>query len=143
MVSEKHEKLYSGIAWLLIALILFILGISVSYFKSSNLSGVDTEPTPTTSRQPREYIVFYKAGVFGPTNIRIHQGDSVSFQNLSSTPVRVISNGGPKSPELKDFDSVKDIAPDSDFLYTFSRLGIFGYHNLNNTEEGGSVIVRP
>lgn|SRR3989344_1681158 len=144
MTSDRHEKLFSGASWLLIALVLLVLALAVSYFKGDELSGnTSTVSSKPNSRELRDYVVFYKAGVFGPTNIRIHIGDRVAFQNLSLVPIRIMSNGGPKKPELADFDSRTDIPPNGEFSYTFSGVGIFGYHNLNNPEEGGYVIVRP
>lgn len=94
-------------------------------------------------REPREYTVFYKSGVFGPTNIRIHEGDTVIFQNFDRTTLRIVSEGYPEKPELNDFDSKTDIGVNGQYSFVFSKAGIFGYYNLNNPDEAGSVIVRP
>lgn len=142
-MSEYRVNFFSGLSWLLIALVLLSLAVAISYFRGedsySNISPITTPPL----RQPREYSVFYKAGVFGPTNIRIHTGDSVRFENDSFTAVRVISDSVLKKLVLADFDSKTDILINQSFTYTFSKVGIFGYHNYNNPDENGSVIVRP
>lgn len=145
MSPERQEHFFSSISWLLIALMLLLLGLAVSFFRG-NETVVQTSPSSTikpTPRANREYVVFYKAGVFGPTNIRIHVGDSVRFQNLDSIPLRILSAGGPRKPELAGFDSRVDIPPNGEYAYTFLKIGIFGYFNLNNPDENGSVTVRP
>ncbi|MBI2670020.1 MAG: plastocyanin [Candidatus Yanofskybacteria bacterium] len=82
-------------------------------------------------------------GVFSPTNIRIHVGDSVRFQNDGSTSMRIISDLTNGVLDLAGFDSVGEIPPKSVFTYTFSQTGIFGYHSARNLNEEGTVIVRP
>lgn len=128
----------------MIVVLLLALAVAVSYFQedSSSLAG-STGGNHTSVREPRDYSVFYKSGVFGPTNLRIHVGDTVIFQNFDSHSIRIVSEGYPRKPELDDFDSKKDIPPDGQFSYTFSKTGIFGYYNLINPDESGSVIVRP
>ena len=147
MSPERQEKFFSGWVWLLIVFLLIVLAVAVSYF--DNESGL-TAPPPTNNgtnnaiaREPRDYTVFYRAGVFGPTNIRIHVGDKVIFQNFDQTALRIVSEGYPNEPELEDFDSKTDILLNGQFLFVFPKPGIFGYYNFNNPDEAGTVIVRP
>ncbi len=142
-MSDYRVNFFSGLSWLLIALILLSLALAISYFRGKDSYVNVPSSTTMPSHQPREYSVFYKVGVFGPTNIRIHMGDSVRFENDSFTSVRVISDSVSKKLVLADFDSKTDIPPNQSFTYTFSKIGIFGYHNYNNPDENGSVIVRP
>jgi plastocyanin len=117
------------------------------YFERGNkdLSGT-IQPSinrPAPSRQPRLYTVYYSLGVFSPTNIRIHVGDSVKFQNDSNSPIYIVSVRSEVGLELAGFDSVNDIPPKSSFTFTFTKPGTFGYHNSKNPNEKGTVIVRP
>ena len=143
-MSDSQPK---GAIWFVIILVLLGFVFSVVYFgrHDPNLAngGPLSSTKPSTSRQPRVYTVFYGLGVFSPTNIRIHVGDSVRFQNDSKASIRVVSDVTNGTPDLPGFDSVGDIQPGGVFTYTFSTAGIFGYNNVKEPSEEGTVIVRP
>lgn len=135
----------SGLSWLLIVLVLVLLAFSVNIFRkpvvsdTSNLPGhgnigSSVESTPLV--QPRVYTVSYRNGVFSPTNLRIHAGDTVRFKNEGIFPIRVIGD------DLIGFDSVGDIPQGSFFSFTFAAKGIFSYHNDKNSDETATIIVR-
>lgn len=137
-----------GVLWLFIILVLVVFTGAVMYFSRSNPllannNGQAFTGRQTNARQPRTYTVFYGLGVFSPTNIRVHVGDSVRFQNDGKVPLRVVSDSTNGVLDLAGFDSVGDIPPGSVFTYTFSQPGIFGYHNVMSPDEEGTVIVRP
>lgn len=136
-----------GVLWLFIILVLVIFTAAVMYFSRGNQllanNGQASSNRPTNARQPRTYTVFYGLGVFSPTNLRIHAGDSVRFKNDSNVPLRVVSDSTDGVLDLAGFDSVGDIPPGGVFSYTFSQAGILGYHNAKSPDEEGTVIVRP
>lgn len=131
----------SGLPWLLIVLVLVLLAFSVSMFRkpiapsTSGNIGSSLEPTPDV-RQPRVYTVSYRNGVFSPTNLRIHAGDTVRFKNESIFPTRIVGD------DLVGFDSVGDVPQGSFFAFTFAARGIFSYHNEKNPDEMATIIVR-
>ena len=133
--------------WLFILLALAGFIAAVIYFGRNNPLLANNGPIPSSrqinTRQPRTYTVFYGLGVFSPTNIRIHVGDSVRFQNDGNAPIRVVSDSTNGTLDLTGFESVGDIPPGSIFTYTFSQSGIFGYNNAHRPNEEGTVIVRP
>ena len=133
--------------WLFIILVLVVFAGTVMYFNRNNPDLAKEEQAfsiqPTTTRPTRVYVVSYGLGVFSPTNIRIHVGDSVKFENDSDKPVHLVSDSINNVPDLADFDSINNIQPKDVFSYTFDRSGIFGYHNITNPSEEGTVIVRP
>ncbi len=141
---DLHSK---NTTWIFIIFVLAVFALAVLYFGRNNpdlLSGGQAYTSKAVvSREPRSYTVFYGSGVFSPTNIRIHVGDSVKFQNDSKTPLRVISDYTSGVPNLAGFDSVADIPAKGIFNYTFNQSGIFGYHNAYTQSEEGTVIVRP
>lgn len=146
IMEEQREHFFSGIVWLIIALLLLGLALAVTYFgKGSSQPATDNSvlSSRVNVRPAREYVVFYKAGVFGPTNIRIHVGDSVRFENDSVAGIRIVSDGVSGKLDLPGFDSKTNIQANDGFTFKFPKVGIFGYHNMNNPDEGGSVIVRP
>lgn len=144
---ESDESKSNGVIWLFIIFVLIGFAVAAMYFErvSQDLVATIQSPTsrPTLIRQARIYTVFYGLSVFSPTNIRIHVGDSVKFQNDSDFPIRVVSDRVNGVPELAGFDSVGDIPPGSVFSFTFGEAGIFGYHNSKNPNEEGTIIVRP
>ena len=130
-----------GLIWLLIVVLLVLMGLAVSILGGSQGLGgavpaISEEPTPTETRQPRIYTVSYKNGVFSPTNLRIHAGDTVRFKNESLFSLRILSDS------YLGFDSVGEIPQGSFFSFTFAAKGIFDYHNNSNAEEKGTIIVR-
>lgn len=131
-----------GISWLLIIVVLVLLALSVMVFNQSqqDLSGPVPTPTPTSiasaTDQPRIYTVSYDAGVFSPTNLRIHAGDTVRFRNDSVFPIHIISD------DLVGFDSVGDLPQGSFFSFTFAARGTFSYHNSRSADQAGTIIVR-
>lgn len=135
-----------GIFWLLIILTLILIAFSIMLLGQSNSDNPQvsesSSPTPVESRQARIYTVSYRGGVFSPTNLRIHSGDTVRFKNDSLMMIRVISDPHPEHNNLVGFDSVGDVPQGSYFTFTFAAKGTFGYHNEKNTDEKGTIIVR-
>lgn len=129
-----------GISWLVIILLLVVSGFAVMYFgrKQPAVAPLQTprDESVTPIIQPRIYTISYDAGVFSPTNLRIHAGDTVRFKNESIFPIRIVSD------DLVGFDSIGDIPQGSYFSYTFGARGTFGYRNSHNTDQTGSIIVR-
>lgn len=129
--------------WPLIIIVLILLSLAVGFFSSRNVipPAPTVSPSGTPDREPRIYVVSYRFGVFSPTNLRIHAGDTVRFRNDSPLPMRITAQlePGDRTPE---FDSVGNIQPESYFSYTFANLGIFGYYNHEHPDETGVIIVR-
>src|SRR3989344_4895837 len=147
LVVKKQKRLPTingpGLFWILIILTIVLFGLAVSMFGKSQDPGVDfsmpTETVPTEIKPSRIYTISYKGGVFSPTNLRIHAGDTVRFKNEGIFPIRIIS--GPDS-SLIGFDSIGDIPQGSYFSFTFAAKGIFDYHNNRSLKETGTIIVR-
>ena len=66
----------------------------------------------------------------------------VRFKNESFFGIHMVTDPHPRHDDLPGFDSIADIPQNSYFSFTFSSKGIFGYHNENDPEEGGTIIVR-
>ena len=134
---EHHHN--PAVFWLLIIVMLMLLAGAVTVLSNpGELASQIPTVTPEESREPRIYTVSYQGGVFSPTNLRIHSGDTVRFKNDGFFGVRIITDNN----QLPGFDSVGDIPQSSYFSYTFAEKGIFGYHNNDKLNEQGSIIVR-
>ena len=141
--SDQQEP--HGLPWILIVLLLVLLSLAVLYFGRS----VNYQPTTAASgsrngavRSPRLYSVFYSGGVFSPTNLRIHKGDTVKFQNNSLIAVRIVPDTEKDQENGVGFSNIGEIPSKNSFSYTFSSAGIFNYHNEKNPNEAGTIIIR-
>ncbi len=135
--DDRHHN--PAFFWFLIVILLFSAAVAVQILgTSSSLTSQISTPTPQITREPKFYTVNYKSGVFSPTNLRIHAGDTVRFKNDGFFGIRIKTDNN----QLPGFDSVGDIPQGSYFSYTFAEKGIFGYHNEENPDEQGTIIVR-
>jgi plastocyanin len=147
-VHKLHEKLEGpGVPWLLILIVMMLMGLSVTFLSGKDVNlennGAVLSPIPTADIYvPRIYTVSYKNGVFSPTNLRIHVGDTVRFKNDGVFAMRVVSDPHPQHNDLLGFDSIGDIPQNSYFAFTFSNKGTFGYHNEKKSQESGTIIIR-
>ena len=143
---EKTENMEpKGFSWLLIVLFLILLSTAVIFFSGSNNYKTAVEDQKTgqiNSRIPRAYSVFYTNGVFSPTNLRIHAGDTVEFQNKTFFPIRIAANNQGVLSQTFGFQSSGSIASDGVFSFTFSSVGIFNYYNERDPNEAGTIIVK-
>lgn len=132
-----------AVFWLLIIILMAAAGASVRFLADERqLASISPSPLPQASREPRFYTVSFRSGVFSPTNLRIHAGDTVRFKNESFFGIRVVSDPHSAHNQLPGFDSVGDVPQGSYFSYTFSEKGIFGYHNEKDPDQQGMIIVR-
>lgn len=138
--SQRHNP---AVFWVLIIVMLILSAGAVKMLGNApDLSSQIPTLTSEATREPRFYTVSYKSGVFSPTNLRVHAGDTVKFKNDGFFSIRIVSDSQPVGSNIPGFDSVGDIPQGSYFSYTFAQVGIFGYHNNKNSEEQGSIIVR-
>ncbi len=141
MFSMTCIRNFSRGAKLCALLLTILLGLAVMIFsRKSDQGTVSPTPyineTPTPSGQPRIYTISYDAGVFSPTNLRIHAGDTVRIKNESIFPIHIVSD------DLVGFDSIGDLPQGSYFSFTFAARGTFTYHNSHNPDQTGTIIVR-
>lgn len=138
-LSEQAEaREFNGLGWLLVLVTLVLFSLAIIYFGGG--TGGDSNPIakPSASHSPRTYSVYYSNGFFQPTNMRIQAGDTVRFTDKDIAPIGIVGNGN----DLSDFDSHTTIGKDETFVYTFTKVGVFGYHNSRNPNEIGTIIVR-
>lgn len=139
MGEEKSQQYL----WFLIVLALLLFTGSVFYFNKDVSPGQQANFKNGNGKYlGKVYTVYYTSGVFSPTNLQINIGDTIRFLNDSLAPMRVVSDPHPDHTDLAGFDSVSDIPPQGIFSYTFSKRGIFDYHNERKLEQKGTIIVK-
>lgn len=137
-LPEHHKRPY---LWMLILLFLLLMVLAVGIFSEPTAPVATGTVTPTPSREPRVYTVIYRSGIFSPTNLRIRAGDTVRFRNDTASEVRIVADlrAGQQNPE---FDSIGPIPTGGTFSYTFAKVGLFGYHDYDDENHTGVIIVR-
>lgn len=143
LLDHSDQRENKGLPWVLVLFVLLLMVVAVLYF-SSQTNPADTMALTNLppTRPARVYSVYYGGEVFSPTNLRIHAGDTVKFQNTSPVSVWVISDPHPSHSALVTLNSGAPLLPQGVFAYTFSAPGIYNYHNELNPNETGLIIVR-
>jgi plastocyanin len=98
--------------------------------------------TPAPTPQPQTYTVTYTNSGFSPASITIKKGDTVIFKNSSSSSFWPASNSHPEHTIYPEFDPKVAIAAGGQWNFTFQKVGTWGYHNHNNANKIGTVIVQ-
>jgi plastocyanin len=135
---QEHKRPY---LWGLILLFMVFMAVAIVALSPEPLESVDTTATPTPTREARIYTVIDRFGVFSPTNLRVHVGDTVRFRNDSALSIRIVADLQP-GQQTPEFDSIGPIPPGGTFSYTFAKAGVFGYHEYDDENQTGVIIVR-
>lgn len=136
--SELKQQFF----WFLIIVILVLFAGAVFFFSKDVPRNQEANFNGSRTSNGRVYTVYYTSGVFSPTNLQLNVGDTVRFSNNSIFSIRVVSDPHPDHTDLAGFDSISDIPPQGVFSYTFTKRGIFDYHNEKKVEQKGTIIVK-
>lgn len=102
--------------------------------------------TPGEGRLPNdaaieEGTVLYTESGFSPQVLHIKQGESVTFKNETTGDMWVASNPHPTHTDLSSFDAQKGMGQGRTYIYTFNKIGTWGYHNHANAQHTGTIVV--
>lgn len=101
---------------------------------------VGEAPTPPVTS--KTVTVEYEATGFSSVSIEINVGDTVSFVNKGTKNFWPASDPHPTHTDYPEFDAKKNIAPGETYSFTFTKTGVWGYHNHLNPAQKGTVIVK-
>lgn len=96
------------------------------------------EPTPSSAD---EAVIRYTDGEFTPKKVTISVGQTVTWINDYDDHFWPASNIHPTHKIYSEFDSKKPLAPGTSWSFTFTREGIWRFHDHWNPRETGTVIV--
>ncbi|OGY59394.1 MAG: hypothetical protein A3H06_01545 [Candidatus Colwellbacteria bacterium RIFCSPLOWO2_12_FULL_44_13] len=102
-------------------------------------NGVMTEVESTNGT--RSFIVTVSGEGFSPQNLTIEKGDTVTFVNKNTISVWPASDSHPTHTEYSEFDPKSSIIPGAMWSFTFTRTGIFEYHDHLNPAKVGVITV--
>ncbi len=87
-------------------------------------------------------VVTYANGSFSPSVLTVALGTTVTFKNGSLVPVWIASNPHPTHEGYPGLDSMMEVAAGREYSFTFTRRGIWGYHNHLDRTEGATIVVQ-
>ena len=88
-----------------------------------------------------EHIVLYSSSGFSPQVVRVKLGESVTFRNEGSQSLKVAANPHPSHSDYQGFVSKVELTQGETFVFKFTKLGSYGYHNDLHLSHKGTVIV--
>lgn len=107
-------------------------------------------PTPTPAPAPRpardedgNIIVRYTSYGFDPQSVEIAPGDAIRFLNtdISSMWVKAQEHPTEEYFEYAALDQGRSSYMGESYVFTFTKVGTWGYTNLNKDKHKGVVIV--
>ncbi len=101
--------------------------------------------TPGEGQGPDEMtdgnLVIYTNAGFSPQVLHVKLGETVTFRNDTTSDLWVASNPHPTHTGLNGFDADGGMGLGETYLYTFNKLGTFGYHNHLKSSAAATIIV--
>ena len=105
------------------------------------IPGEEKTPSEEGTGQAEGNVITYTSTGFSPQVLRIKKGESVTFKNMITDHMWVASDPHPTHTSLSSFDALKAITQGETYIYTFTKLGSWGFHNHANASYKGTVIV--
>lgn len=90
-----------------------------------------------------QYAVTLTENGFEPAEIRIAQGQTVTFRTTAGKPFWPASNPHPAHTDYPEFDAQLPIAPDAGWNFTFGKAGTWRYHDHLAPYFTGTIVVTP
>lgn len=88
-----------------------------------------------------EERVFYTEAGFSPSVLRVGINTTVVFRNQSKGKMWIASNPHPTHTDYPDFDARGCYEIGSDYAFTFTKKGVWGYHDHLRPSSTGVIIV--
>ncbi len=133
-LMKKKLVIGAGLTLLVILLGIF-LWKSTHHVMQRNTSS-SSKPKPL----PKEITVSLSKEGFSPQTVTIKVGGAVRWKNESGQQQTVNSDNYPTNQLHKELN-FGIFGNGSSVVHTFTKLGIYGYHNQFHHEQKGKVIV--
>jgi plastocyanin len=141
---HKLKKVRKGFSmkYKLIVLIAILPLIAAACNKSSNSATSNSGGTNQAVQSGTAEIDMTDSG-FSPSNITVKSGTVVIFKNTSSKTYWPASNPHPTHTDLPGFDALRGLNNGETYSFTFTKLGVWGFHDhLNPTLDGRITVVQ-
>lgn len=131
MIKKQKVSLISGL--------LFIILIAVGF---SIAKGKTEVPANLTNAQKKTHLVTLKNSGFSPNEIIINKGDGVKFVSDLGKAFWPASNLHPTHTIYPEFDPQKTVEADQSWIFAFTKVGEWKYHDHLNPLYKGKIIVK-
>lgn len=122
-------------------LILLLVGLGLwQMTKHSFPEEATTLPKNQRAPLPKEVTVILDKNGFTPKVVTIKAGSAVRWKNESGSKQTVNSDNYPTNQLHKELN-FGIFANGSSVVYTFTKPGVYGYHNQLHLEQKGTVTV--
>jgi len=115
----------------------------------------DTNPPPT-GEAPSPVTIMYDGDSFSPATVTVPVGTTVTWVNSSSDRMWIGSNDHPTHTRYDGTTTAEHCADGTatspavfdqcgagtQYSFTFTKAGTWGYHNHSNSGERGTVVVQ-
>jgi len=116
-------------------LVILLLVLSAGIYFFTSYTPASTQNNSNQNSGPTEHSVNIQNFAFIPSDITIKVGDTVTWNNIDSTPHTVTSDSG---TELNS----QTIMIGNSYSHTFSTAGNYSYHCSIHKTMKGEVIVQ-
>lgn len=97
--------------------------------------------TATTNTPVDTLVISLEKDGFHPASIRVAQGAKVTFVNHTNTTMWPASNLHPTHEIYPEFDPKAPVLPGATWAFTFTKSGVWRYHDHLRPTFTGSVLV--
>ncbi len=120
---------------------------------TDNATTTGTTTDTGASAAPMSVTVVYGSQGFTPATVTIAKGGSVKWVNESGSsmwvatdehPSHIVYAGTTRQQHCPDAsgEAFDQCAPGNDYSFTFSKTGLWQYHDHMNAARGGTVVVQ-
>lgn len=88
-----------------------------------------------------DIVIQFKDGAYNPNNVTIKVGQTITFSNIGGDLIWPASNIHPTHQIYPEFDPRKSIKAGDSWGFTFTRPGIWKYHDHLQPQISGEIIV--
>lgn len=148
MQHEKHTRLLIWMIILAAALVAWWalaepIATTVPADETAQTTEKPTTQAPVTHTADGKLIVRYYNSGFSPFVSEIKSGNTLRFMNQSGQPLWVTTKNHPtaKQQNFDEFDFGRSISSGEFYDFTATKVGTWGFYNLNNREHLGTIVI--
>lgn len=102
---------------------------------------ISPSASPSASPSTQTHRIRITANGFEPSELRIHRGDTVVFENTTIRPAWPASEVHPTHQILPEFNAKRSLNLGETYNFTFTKIGEFPIHDHLKPSLKGKIIV--
>jgi len=99
------------------------------------------DATPDFDVAQGDVIIIFDDGIFFPRTVAVRAGSVVTWINDANESFWPASNIHPTHEILPEFDPKQPLPPESEWSFTFTKQGVWRFHDHLNPKATGVVLV--